>query len=80
MVRSIHGLIIRMRHVPFLDSTGVHNLKEAIRNIQVGGTTVMLSGINQNVLKDLFMGESSNSLEDRIYFRSLPGLSAQQKK
>ncbi len=46
-------LIIRMRHVPFVDSTGVHNLKEAIRNIQRGGTRVLLSGIKSNVRKEL---------------------------
>ncbi|WP_291855516.1 SulP family inorganic anion transporter [Marinilabilia sp.] len=49
-------LIIRMRHVPFVDSTGVHNLKEAIRNIQRGGTPVMLSGIKPNVGKELVKG------------------------
>jgi len=49
-------LIIRMRHVPFVDSTGVHNLKEAIRNIQQGGTRVMLSGIKPKVGKELVKG------------------------
>jgi len=49
-------LIIRMRHVPFIDSTGLHNLKEAIRNIQRRGTKVMLSGIKPNVRKELIKG------------------------
>lgn len=49
-------LIIRMRHVPFIDSTGLHNLREAIRNIQANGTKVMLSGVNENVKKDLIKG------------------------
>jgi SulP family sulfate permease len=49
-------LIIRMRHVPFIDSTGLHNLKEAIRNIQRQGTVVLLSGIKSNVGKDLIQG------------------------
>ena len=49
-------LIIRMRHVPFIDSTGLHNLKEAIRNIQQRGTKVMLSGIKPNVRKELIKG------------------------
>jgi SulP family sulfate permease len=49
-------LIIRMRHVPFVDSTGVHNLKEAIRNIQRGGTKVILSGIKSKVGKELVKG------------------------
>jgi len=46
-------LIIRMRHVPFIDSTGLHNLREAIRNIQGSGTKIILSGVNPNVKKDL---------------------------
>ncbi|PRY99961.1 SulP family sulfate permease [Marinilabilia salmonicolor] len=49
-------LIIRMRHVPFIDSTGVHNLKEAIRNIQKRNTRVMLSGIKPEVGKVLVKG------------------------
>ncbi|MBN2520326.1 MAG: STAS domain-containing protein [Bacteroidales bacterium] len=49
-------LIIRMRHVPFIDSTGIHNLKEAIKNIQSFGTKVMLSGVNDTVKKDLTKG------------------------
>jgi len=49
-------LIIRMRHVPFVDSTGVHNLKGAIRNIQGNGTKVILSGIKSNVRKELVKG------------------------
>jgi SulP family sulfate permease len=49
-------LIIRMRHVPFIDSTGIHNLKEAIRNIQSYGTKVMLSGVNPDVRKELTKG------------------------
>ncbi|MBN2610653.1 MAG: STAS domain-containing protein [Bacteroidales bacterium] len=49
-------LIIRMRHVPFIDSTGIHNLREAIKNIQAGGTKVMLSGVNEIVRQDLVRG------------------------
>lgn len=49
-------LIIRMRHVPFVDSTGMHNLKEAIRNVERGGTNVLLSGINGSVKKELSQG------------------------
>ena len=45
-------LIIRMRHVPFVDSTGIHNLKEAIRIIQQSGVKIILSGVNQNIISD----------------------------
>ncbi|WP_372774151.1 SulP family inorganic anion transporter [Mangrovibacterium sp.] len=49
-------LIIRMRHVPFIDSTGIHNLKDAIKQIRLSGTEVILSGVRSNVLKDLEKG------------------------
>ncbi len=49
-------LIIRMRHVPFIDSTGMHNLKEAVKNLQANGTKVLFSGVNDIVNKDLTKG------------------------
>lgn len=45
-------LIVRMRHVPFIDLTGIKNLKEVIATLQEEGTTVILSGVQPNVLKD----------------------------
>ena len=50
-------LIIRMRHVPFIDSTGLHNLKDVVKQIQQSGTTVFLSGVRPNVMKDLEKGQ-----------------------
>lgn len=46
-------LIIRMRHVPFVDSTGIKNLKSVIENIKQSGTKVVLSGVKDNVREDL---------------------------
>ncbi|MCB8963668.1 MAG: STAS domain-containing protein [Bacteroidales bacterium] len=46
-------LIIRMRHVPFIDTTGTNNLKDAIADIQSSGTKVVLSGVRNNVKEDL---------------------------
>jgi len=46
-------MIIRMRHVPFVDATGVHNLKEALKILQTSGTKVVLSGVNESVAADL---------------------------
>ena len=46
-------LVIRMRHVPFVDSTGANNLKDAIHNIQANGTKVVLSGVRNSVKEDL---------------------------
>lgn len=41
--------IIRMRKVPFIDSTGVHNLEILIRSSLQENIHVVLSGVNENV-------------------------------
>ena len=41
--------IIRMRKVPFIDSTGMHNLENMCQMSQKEGVTVVLSGINPKV-------------------------------
>ena len=45
--------IIRMRKVPFIDSTGLHNLENMCRMSQKEGVTVVLSGVNEKVGKVL---------------------------
>jgi len=47
------GIIIRMRHVPFIDSTGVQNFKEVISQMQSKGVNVNLSGVRREVRDDL---------------------------
>ena len=49
-------LIIRMRHVPFVDSTGLKNLKETILQLKNEGTYIVLSGVSEPVKKDLLKG------------------------
>jgi SulP family sulfate permease len=41
--------IIRMRKVPFIDSTGLHNLENMCLTSQKEGITVVLSGVNPKV-------------------------------
>jgi SulP family sulfate permease len=41
--------IIRMRKVPFIDSTGLHNLENMCTMSQKEGITIVLSGVNQKV-------------------------------
>ena len=45
--------IIRMRKVPFIDSTGVHNLTNMCLMCKQMGVKVVLSGVNPNVMKVL---------------------------
>ena len=41
--------VIRMRKVPFIDSTGLHNLENMCLMSQKEGVTVVLSGVNEKV-------------------------------
>lgn len=41
--------IIRMRKVPFIDSTGIHNLEILIQSSHAEGIHVVLSGVRENV-------------------------------
>ncbi|MDE6152990.1 MAG: STAS domain-containing protein, partial [Muribaculaceae bacterium] len=41
--------IIRMRKVPFIDSTGLHNLEILVKSSQAEGIEVVLSGVQPNV-------------------------------
>ncbi len=45
-------LIIRMRHVSFIDDTGLHNLIETLKLLNTGKITVILSGVNDEIKKD----------------------------
>lgn len=46
-------LIIRMRHVSFIDSTALHNFKETIETLKNNGTIIITSGTNDEVYNDL---------------------------
>ncbi len=43
--------IIRMRKVPFIDSTGIHNLTNMCAMCKQMGVQVVLSGVNERVMK-----------------------------
>lgn len=56
-MRQIHRrspiLIIRMRLVPVIDATGLHNLGDMLRDVRSSGTVIILSGVQPGVLEDL---------------------------
>lgn len=70
-MRSIHSnrppiLILRMRNVPLIDATGLHNLKEFVKSMQAGKTQVVLSGVQPSVREEIekmhldrFIGEKN---------------------
>ena len=45
--------IIRMRKVPFIDSTGLHNLRNLYKNSRKEDIKIILSGVNSSVLATL---------------------------
>jgi SulP family sulfate permease len=45
--------IIRMRKVPFIDSTGINNLRNLCERTRKRGVTVILSGVTDKVLHSL---------------------------
>src|SRR5690554_584666 len=46
-------LILRMRHVPFIDATAINRLQELCQQLQVKGTVVIISGANHDVKTEL---------------------------
>ncbi|MDR3328388.1 MAG: STAS domain-containing protein [Prevotellaceae bacterium] len=49
--------IIRMRKVPFIDSTGIHNLETLCQSSHRKGITVILSGVTMQVRKTLMKAD-----------------------
>ncbi len=45
--------ILRMRHVPIVDASGMHALKKFYHNCRKGNTVLLLSGIQEQTRKDL---------------------------
>jgi len=41
--------ILRMRHVPMIDATGLHALEEFFDLCQSNGTILVLSGVNEHI-------------------------------
>lgn len=63
-------LIIRMRHVPFIDSTGIHNFNEVIHQLTNDGVIVFLSGVNEDVKKELTNSRTIKLIGDSNVFDS----------
>ncbi len=45
-------LIIRMRKVPFVDQTGIYNLKSTLKLLKKHNVLILFSGVNQDVRND----------------------------
>ena len=67
--------IIRMRKVPFIDSTGVNNLRNLCERTRKRGVTVILSGVTDKVKASLEkFGVDKEIGEDNIFPHIVPAL------
>ncbi|TKG91119.1 STAS domain-containing protein [Puteibacter caeruleilacunae] len=57
-------MIIRMRHVPFVDNTGLHNLGDLLKFFNRSNTMVILSGVNNSVLSEIQKSDVSKQISD----------------
>src|SRR5690606_24985215 len=64
-------LIIRMRHVPLIDAAGSGPFQEFERKLSAAGTTMLISGANQQVRTDLLNAELSPPLEEQNILDSI---------
>ena len=56
--------IIRMRKVPFIDSTGIHNLKLLIESSHSEGILIVLSGVRPGVRASLHAAGIDRLIDD----------------
>ena len=68
--------IIRMRKVPFIDSTGVNNLRNLCERTRKRGVTVILSGVTEKVQETLVkFGVDKEIGAENIFPHIVPALS-----
>ncbi|MBR8534560.1 STAS domain-containing protein [Carboxylicivirga sediminis] len=63
-------LIIRMRHVSFIDQTGLHNLKDTLRMLSNKNITILLSGGNAEIKEEIKQFELTKFVPDAFIFDS----------
>jgi len=73
-------LIIRMRHVPFIDSTGLHNLEDVIKSLKKSHVKIILSGVNNSVLKTIKEYQLVSLIDESNIFDSFKGAIQHSKK
>ena len=67
--------IIRMRKVPFIDSTGINNLRNLCERTRKRGVTVILSGVTEKVHQSLVkFGVDQELGSDKIFPHIVPAL------
>lgn len=65
---SCKVLILRMRHVSFIDQTGLHNLKDTIKMLTDKRITVLLSGVHAEIKAEIEKSELIDLIPDEYIF------------
>ncbi len=63
-------LIIRMRHVSFIDNTGLHNLEDTLKILHKRNVFVILSGLNKEILSDFEHGDITKIIDKPLLCNS----------
>ncbi|PWD97930.1 SulP family inorganic anion transporter [Marinilabilia rubra] len=61
-------LILRMRHVSFIDQTGLHNLKDALKILRNRKITILLSGVNPEIKKEIKKHQLAGLIPEDLIF------------
>jgi len=62
-------MILRMRNVPFIDATGMHNFKEVLKTLKNYKVKIVLSGVRQGVYDELIKADIEHYIPlDNICF------------
>ena len=73
--KTVKVRIIRMRKVPFIDSTGINNLRNLCERTHKRGVTVILSGVTEKVHQSLVkFGVDLEIGKDHIFPHIVPAL------
>ena len=77
---STQVLIIRMRNVPFIDATGIHNFREAIKTLKSNNKHIVLSGVQPAVRKELDRSNISVLIGEEYIFDNFDAASAKARE
>ncbi len=61
-------LVIRMRHVSFIDQTGLHNLKDTIKILKNKNINVILSGVNSDIHEEFVKFQLTDLVSEELIF------------
>ncbi len=73
-------LIIRMRYVPFIDATGIHNFRAVINSLKSEERQIILSGVQPDVHKELNKSRLSDLIGKENIFDNFDAALANAKE